>query len=47
MLKIIEFGLLGVSLAVVIGLIVSGARQHSDEPERHDSTLPDDQHKPL
>lgn len=32
MLKIIEYGLLAVSLLVVIGLIVSGSRSRSGPP---------------
>lgn len=44
MLRVIEFGLLGVSLVVIIGLIVSGMRDHSNNSVAHSSTAPDDQH---
>lgn len=42
MLRVIEFGLLGVSLVVIIGLIISGARKHSGDsdakPDQRDKT---------
>lgn len=44
MLRLIEFGLLGVSLVVIIGLIVSGSRDHSNDSGAHSSAAPDDQH---
>ncbi|HEV2465082.1 MAG TPA: hypothetical protein VGT04_14845 [Acidobacteriaceae bacterium] len=44
MLRVIEFGLLGVSLVVIIGLIVSGMRDHSNSSGTHSSTAHDDQH---
>lgn len=50
MLKIIEFGLLGASLVVIIGLIVSGSRDHSNSRDSGapSSTASDDPHgKPL
>lgn len=58
MLRLIEFGLLGVALLVIIGLIVSGARAGGShiEPKKstaRDATLPkehpdtDERGKPL
>jgi hypothetical protein len=36
MLKIVEYGLLAVSLLVVLGLILSGSRGHSDSGSQSD-----------
>lgn len=44
MLRVIEFGLLAVSLVVIIGLIVSGMRDHSKDSGTRSSTASDDQH---
>lgn len=43
MLRVIEFVLLGVSLVVIVGLIVSGARDHSESHGANPSELPNDQ----
>lgn len=42
MLRIIEYGLLAVSLLVVIGLIVSGSRKPSDSGRIEPTALGDD-----
>lgn len=42
MLKIIEFGLLAVSLLVVIGLIVTGSRSNAQPSSSQDDALPKD-----
>lgn len=42
MLKLIEFGLLGGSLVVIVGLIVSGARDHSENASAPPASSPED-----
>ena len=42
MLKIVEYGLLAVSLLVVVGLIVSGSRSSSESSRTEPATLTGD-----
>lgn len=48
MLRIIEFSLLAVTFAVILGLIISGARTQSrDSTHPGDSSARPEQNKPL
>lgn len=45
MLRIIEFSLLAVTFAVILGLIISGTRSQANDPTHPDT--PHEKNKPL